>query len=162
MDRQYLLNNTKIARSYLERFNLLVPDDVVSVECCFLPPYRWKTFYAQLFYKNGVCVGNCALTSYADYFGLRSVSQSFVTAESQKGDIICKVAFFENNIIQTLTEMIKEYPEEIEPEKGVVVIDGITAGARLYENGKIAKETVIYPSQESPLLDNLVHISEII
>ena len=107
MDKQQVLDNIKIARRYLDNFHMLLPDDKILFDCYCLPSYRWKAFYAQVCIERGVCRAYCSYTHYADYWGLESYSQHFLTIENKyhpglKNDVICKCIFPDMDLINSI------------------------------------------------------------
>ena len=157
------MGNIGIARGYLGDYCLLVSDDKVVFDCYCLPSFRWKAFYAQVYVQNGIFRANCAYTRYADFWGLESYSVSFVSIEEKrhtgiKNDIICKSIFLDNDIVDKLL-MYAGTQESCSRDS--VVIDGITAGIRLFENGIITRDVcLIDPDEDTPLLDELLLFSD--
>ena len=168
MNKQQVLDNIEIARKYLESFHLLLPDDKLIFDCYCLPSFRWKAFYSQIYMTNGVYRANCAYTHYADYSGAESYSVHFSSIEkgrhtAKTTDVICKSIFPAPNIIGSLFKYANEITSIERPENESTVIDGITAGIRLYENGCMTRDIcLIDPHDDLPLLDELLLFSDII
>lgn len=168
MGTKYIYDNIEVARRYLDKFHMLVSDKTLLMDMCFLPPYHWKTFYAQIFEKNDVFQAHCAYTRYTDHLGIESWSQSFISTEKadalshKKGDIICKIIRIDPEMIQKLTEQIKAFQPEHDETCGFI-IDGIFAAARLYTNGCVSKELIVTPQQDdTPVIKSMMDFSELI
>lgn len=168
MLRQDIFQNINIAKNYLDRFHLLIPDEKIYIDCYCFPSFNWKAYYAQVYSENGIYSANCAYTHYADYYGLESYSQHFTAVENDKPpakntDIFCKCIFPDTKLINDLLTCAGEYTQTEHSAKGGIVIDGITAGIRLFENGRIARDIcLIDPDDDPPLLDKLLTFSDVI
>lgn len=168
MTQQEIIENIEIARGHLGTYHLLLPDDEVLFDCYCLPSFRWKAFYAQVSVKNSVYRANCAYTRYADHSGLKSCSIHFTTIEkaehpARKTDIFCKTIFPEAEAVDSLICAAQEYTDKATHPKGSMIIDGITAGIRLFDNGSIIRDIVLNdPDEPEPLLDKICAFSELI
>ena len=168
MDAKYIYENIGIAQHYLDTFHMLVSRETLCMDMCFLPPFRWKAFYAQIFGKNGGFRAHCAFTRYADHTGAESFSQSFVTAEKadvlshKKGDVICRITDIDRAMVNMLTEQAEAFQPAPAEEEGVV-LDGIYAAVRLYENGSVTKEIIITPRQkDTAVTESMIAFSKLI
>ena len=168
MNKQQVLDNIEIARKYLESFHLLLPDDKLLFDCYCLPSFRWKSFYSQIYMIDGVYRANCAYTHYADYLGEESYSVHFTSIEKEKHtakstDVICKSIFPAPDIISALFKYADDVTSIDDIEKESTVIDGITAGIRLYENGFITRDICLIDAHDGlPLLNEILLLSDII
>lgn len=167
MTKQETVNNIKIAKKYLAKYHLLVPEKDVILECLFLPPFRWNTYFIQVFMGQGGYSAHCAYTYYADYFGNTSHSQSFITVETAdkrpayRGDVICKSMKIGGQIIEEIIRSVKE--NIVVKTREMTIIDGISASVRLYGKGTIIGDFCLNDSDISPaLFDALISVSEII
>ncbi len=175
MTRQEIYENIKIARHYLNTYHLLLHDNEVLFDCYCLPSFRYKAFYAQISIKDGVYKANCTYTRYVDYLGIESYSCHFTTIENNersaiKNDIFCKVVFPNSETIDRLISLAQEYivkkdtsDGKKDTSDGSIIIDGITAGIRLFDNGNIIRDIfMINPDMPELLLDEICSFSEII
>lgn len=138
MNENDIFKNIEIAKKYLERFNLLLPDDKICMECCYFPPFSQKAFYAQVICENGIYKAHCASTYYSDFWGFESYSQTFETVEesdrhnSKVGSVICKILKIDfgltNNLIKNIKESDSVYNE--------ICIDGVSAFFRIFPEQK--------------------------
>ncbi|SEK75296.1 hypothetical protein [Ruminococcus albus] len=168
MTRQDIIKNIDIARRYMNEYHLLLPDDEVLFDCYCLPSFRWKAFYAQVSAKNGVYIANCAYTRYADHLGNESYSRHFTAAQNDthpaiRNDIFCKTVFPEHEIVDDLISEVSEYSAKTDDTENGMMIDGITAGIRLFENGSLLRDIVLdNPNKPEPLLDAICYFSDMI
>ena len=168
MTRQDVSENINIARHYMNEYHLLLPDDEVLFDCYCLPSFRFKAFYAQIAVKDGVYRANCAYTRYADHLGNESCSRHFTAAQNdthpaEKNDIFCKIVFPEREIVDDLISKAQEYSAKADHPENGVMIDGITAGIRLFENGKIVRDIVLdNPAEPEPPLDAIRSFSDLL
>lgn len=167
MTKQEMLNNIEIAKKYLSKYHLLIPEDNLIMECLFLPPFHRNTYFIQVFMEHSGYSANCAYTYYADYLGNSSHSQSSITVEradkqsAKRGDIICKCVKIDNQIIEGIIRIAKEIVADKTQE--IMIIDGISASVRLYDKGTIISDFCLNDHDISPALFNaLIHVSEII
>ena len=136
MNESDIFKNIEIAKKYLARFNLLLPDDEILLECCYFPPFSEKAFYARVFCKNGTYRAHYAFTYCADFWGLESCSQTFETVENadkhnaKVGNVICKTLNLDSEKIHDLMRTV----EKVESEYNEVCIDGISAYVRTFPN----------------------------
>ncbi len=165
MNKQEMQHNIEIAKKYLAKYHLLVPENNILLECLFLPPFRWNTYFMQVSMEHGGYDAHCAYTYYADYYGNGSYSQSFTTVETadkqpaKRGDVICKCIKTDAQIIEEIIRSAKEIAADEMQE--VTVIDGISASIRLYDKGTIIREVYLNDSDIPPaLLDTLISVSE--
>ena len=168
MTKQEMLNNIGIAKKYLSKYNLLVPEDDLIMECLFLPPFRWNTYFIQVFIKQGGYSANCAYTYYTDYLGVESYSVHFTSIEKDRHtakttDVICKTIFPAPDVIRALFKYANDVTSIDRFENESTVIDDITAGIRLYENGCMTRDIcLINPHDDLPLLNELLLFSDTI
>ena len=168
MNKQQVSKNIEIAKKYLETYHLLLPDDENIFDCYCLPPYRWKAFYAQIYKTDGIYRVNCAYTRYSDHFGEVSFSQPFTsvmtdTHPSRKTDAFCKCFFPDADIIDDLIKCAENYDANENPIEERTVIDGVTAGVRIFENGFVAKDICLVSSDASDLLlEKILRFSDLI
>ncbi len=168
MTKEIIRENIEIARRYLNTFHLLLTDREIVSDCYCLPSLGWKAFYAQVFVGNGVYRANCAYTSYADHFGVKSNSCHFSEIErdkhpARKNDVFCKTIFLDSERIDRLFHAAHVYSSGSRIVKEGIVIDGITAGIRLFKNGIITHDIcLIDPEDPDPLLDEICSFSELI
>ncbi len=167
MTKQKMLNNIEIAKKYLSKYHLLVPKDDLIVECLFLPPFRWNTYFIQVFKGHGGYSAHCAYTYYADYLGNSSYSQSFTTVEkadkhpAKRGNVICKCMKTDTQIIDEIIRSVKE--DIVIKTQEITIIDGISASVRLYDKGTIIGDFFLNDPEIPPeLLNALISVSEII
>ena len=161
---EYYVQNIAVAQKYLNHFHLLMDSGDVCLDCCFAPSYTQKAFYLQVMQADDKFIGHCAFTYYADYWGLYSNSQSFLTAEiadkhnAKRGDVYCKIvrldAAFINELIK---ETIAYIPSSSDSQ---TVVDGFYGSIRLFENGKVKKDILI--NHDSKLIQRLSQISDLI
>ncbi len=167
MTKQEMLNNIGIAKKYLSKYNLLVPEDDLIMECLFLPPFRWNTYFIQVFIKQGGYSANCAYTYYADYLGNISYSQSFTTVEmadkqpAKRGNIICKCMKIDRQIVDEIIRCVKE--DVVIKTQEMTIIDGISASVRLYDQGTIIGDFCLNDPEIPPVLLNaIISVSELL
>ncbi|WP_207646949.1 hypothetical protein [Ruminococcus albus] len=157
-----------IARRYMNEYHLLLPDDEVLFDCYCLPSFRFKAFYVQISVKDGIYRASCVYTRYADHSGAESNSLHFTAVENdnhpaKRNDIFCKIIFPKPEIVDDLILKAQEYSDKADDPQNSVMIDGITAGIRLFENGKIVRDIVSdNPTKHEPLLDAICSFSKII
>ncbi|MBR5165327.1 MAG: hypothetical protein IKW87_07205 [Ruminococcus sp.] len=168
MNKQQVLDNIEIARKHLLSLHLLLPDEKLLFDCYCLPSFRWKAFYSQIYMTNGVYRANCAYTHYADYLGVESYSVHFTSIAKDRHtakttDVICKTIFPAPDVIRALFKYANDVTSIDRFENESTVIDGITAGIRLYENGCMTRDIcLINPHDDLPLLNELLLLSDTI
>ena len=138
MTEKEIFENIDIARKYLARFDLLIPENKIVFDCCYFPPFSEKAFYAQVFCEDNQYEAHCAYTYYANFWGLESYSQTFETVEqanrhnAKVGNVVCKALKldfkFTNDFIETVKESESIYNE--------IRIDGISAFIRIFPENK--------------------------
>ena len=167
MIKQEMLNNIEIAKKYLAKYHLLVPENEIFLECLFLPPFRWSTYFIQVLMKQSSYYAHCTYTYYADYFGNASHSQSFTTVEradkqsAKRGDVICKCIKMDTQIIEEIIRIVKE--DIVIKTQKITTIDGISANIRLYDKGTIVDDFCLNTPEIPPeLLNVFIAVSEII
>ena len=165
MNKQEVLENIEIARQYLDSFHMIIPDDKILFDCYSLPPHTWKAFYAQIYETNGIYRANCAYTYYVDCIGIESYSVDFSSIEKEKHtakktDVICKSIFPDSDIANNLIKFANEFTSIERCDRESVVIDGITAGIRLFKNGCMTRDIcIINPDDRLPLLEEILLFS---
>ena len=168
MTQQEINENIEIARRYLNSFHLLLPDDEVLFDCFCLPSFKYNAFYAQIYKINDVYRANCAYTRYADYLGIESYSCHFSSIEIKKhpakqNDVFCKIIFLNPEAVNSLISIAQDYTVKDNTPKEGMIIDGITAGIRFFDNGTIFRDIVmINPDKPEPLLDEICSFSDMI
>ena len=101
-----------------------------------------------------------------DYLGIESYSCHFTSIENNerpaiKNDIFCKIIFPDPETVDRLISITQEYIVKEDASEGSVIIDGITAGIRLFDNGNIYRDIfMINPDKPEPLLDKICSFSE--
>ena len=165
MTKQEIVNNIKIAKSYLSKYHLLIPEDDLIMECLFLPPFRLNTYFIQVFMKQSSYYAHCAYTRYTDFLGNTSYCQCFTTVEiadqqtAYRGDVICKCMKTDTQIIEEIIRSVKE--DIVVKTREMTIIDGISASVRLYDKGNIIGDFCLNdPEIPSELLNALVSVSE--
>ncbi len=161
---EYYAQNIAVAQKYLHHFHLLMDSEAVCLDCCFFPAYAQKAFYLQVMKADDKFIGHCAFTYYADYLGLYSYSQSFLTVEkadkhnAKRGDVYCKIVQLDTAFINELiAETIAHIPSSSDSQ---TVIDGLYGNIRLFENGKVKKDILV--NHDSKLIQRLSQISDLI
>ena len=168
MNNQQVTENIEIARKYLDSFHMILPDDKLLFDCYCLPSFGQKAFYAQIYMTDGIYRANCAYTHYSDYLGMESYSCHFTAVENIKhpaiqSDVFCKIIFPPPEKVDSLISIAQEYTAEDDPLEEGVVIDGMTAGIRLFDNGTVIRDIVmINPDEPGPLLDEIGSFSDMI
>ena len=134
----------------------------VIFDCCYFPSHSNTAFYLQVKKDRGQYLGHCAYTYYADYYGLESYSQSFLTVETtdrspaKRGDVICKVVQLDKSLIDDLITAIQTYMPKSNDTN--IVIDGVYANIRLFEKGEPVSD--IRLTHECKIVDVLTVISK--
>ncbi|MBP5606241.1 MAG: hypothetical protein J6X60_12005 [Ruminiclostridium sp.] len=156
MEKKYIIDNISIARDYMNRFSLLLSDDKILFDCCYLPPFKWKAFYAQFYKKTDSYYANCAYTYYSDINNINSYSVSFSSIEeynkhpAKKGDIICKIVPLRQEYVLNLISLISEYVVEDSDDslKGII-LDGDYLKIRIFKNGSLLRDIDIDYGEKS-------------
>lgn len=161
---EYYAQNIAVAQKYLNHFHLLMDSADVFLDCCYFPSYAQKAFYLQVMKADDKFIGHCAFTYCADYWGIYSNSQSFLTAEkddkhnAKRGDVYCKIVQLDTAYINELiAETIAHIPSSSDSE---IVIDGLYGNIRLFENGKVKKDIIV--NHDSKIIRHLSQISDLI
>ena len=147
METNYINDNISIAKEYLNRFSLLLPDEKILFDCCYLPPFKWKAFYAQFYIKNNRYYANCAYTHYSDINNIKSYSVSFSSIEeynkhpAKTGDVICKIVQLSQEYVLNLISLISEcvVADSDDSSKGII-LDGDYLKIRTFENGTLLRD----------------------
>ena len=165
MTRKEIDENIAIAKRNLKNYQLLVSNNELILDCYLFPSHHYKTYYIQIEKSGGVFCGRCAYTCLTDYFGIKSYSQTFSVIEkadkhtAKSGDTICKALFPDMQFINALIEEAK-ICEDIDSQSDEIIIDGITAGIRLYNKGSVSKDIcLVNLDNVSPLLEMLILFS---
>ena len=169
MTKKQIIEDIEIAKRYLDGFHLLVPENKILLDCIFIAPFHWKSFFIQVEIKNGKYHASCAFPHYSDFVGCESFSGSFENVEKKdrhaaiKGDVFCKIIQPDKHLIEAIIQQVKEYKAANSNMENIVVIDGITARVRLYEHGCVIRDVCLYPADnDEKLLDMLISFSETI
>lgn len=161
---EYYAQNIMVAQRYLKQFHLLMDSEDVCIDCCFFPPYAQKAYYLQVMKADGNYISHCAFTHYADYRGLESISQSFLSVEqadkhnAKRGDVFCKIVQLDAALISELISATKGHVPSAADSR--TVIDGQYGNIRLFENGKVTKDILV--NDESQIIQLLSKISDLI
>ncbi len=169
MTPQEIQKDIEYAKGYLDRLHLLIPQENLLMECFLFPPFRWKTFYAQIGMENNKYLVHCAFPHLIDYFGNESSVVSFETVDALlrhpvvEGDVICKIVPLDNRFFDQLYNRALTHTEPCANAENAVVIDGVTAGVTLYQCGTPIREITIHPADgDTPLLESLLTLSDLI
>lgn len=160
----YYTQNIIIAQRYLKHFHLLMDSEDVCLDCCYFPSYAQKAFYLQVMGTDGKYISHCAFTHYADYQGLESFSQSFLTVEeadkhnAKRGEVYCKIVQLDAILINRIISATKVYIPSASDSR--IVIDGLYGNIRLFGNGKVTKDILV--NDGSQIIQLLSEISDLI
>jgi hypothetical protein len=158
--------NIKIARAELNELHLLLPNDEICMELFYFPPFREKTYYAQIIKEENGYFAHVAFTYYADFFGLSSYSQTFecvksaVNHSAKTGRVICEIKHLDKHLIDTFADIAETYIPDEKAFTGAIIPDGIHGGVRFYENGSVCREIMIHNPSDDTLSNALKNISE--
>ena len=166
MDKEEVMENLEIARKYLGKYSLLIPDDELTLECFCLPSFGRRAFYAQVYMNKGVWRANVGYTHYSNYFGQESRSVHFADIEradrhpAKKAFVICSAIFPKAEAVEALLKSAEGYAEDDAEDKGCT-IDGVTAGIRVFDKGEKVRDILII-KRDAPPVDEICKFSEMI